>query len=206
MKRLVSARIPTNYGPFVIVAFGRENEESNPHLAFVHESLWSHGHSSIPEGTAVPVRIHSECMTGDVFGSKRCECGPQLNHALQVLGSDSTPGILLYLRQEGRGIGLVNKLKAYNIQENEGLDTFEANRVLGHADDERDYSDAVQILKDLRIDTVHLLTNNPEKMSALESGGIHVMQRMPIVIPSNLENAAYLEAKRKSGHWLDEEG
>lgn len=203
MKRLVSAHIPTQFGPFVILAFGK-SEESNPHLAFVHESLWSSGDSSIPEGFTVPVRIHSECMTGDVFGSKRCECGPQLNHALQLLGSDTTPGILLYLRQEGRGIGLVNKLRAYNVQDKEGLDTFEANRVLGHADDERNYSDAVSILQELRIDAVRLLTNNPEKMSALEEGGIDVIERIPIVIPSTIENAAYLEAKRKSGHWLDE--
>jgi GTP cyclohydrolase II len=145
------------------------------------------------------VRLHSECLTGDVFGSLKCDCGPQLREALRIIG-DSGGGILLYLRQEGRGIGLANKLRAYALQDR-GLDTVDANERLGFADDERDYAHAAAMLRALGADTVRLLTNNPRKVAALEAAGIAVAERVPHHMPTNPHNADYLDVKRRrSGH------
>jgi len=147
------------------------------------------------------VRMHSECLTGDVFGSLKCDCGPQLHTALHLIGKEGG-GVLLYLRQEGRGIGLANKLRAYALQDR-GLDTVEANQRLGFADDERDYADAAAMLHALGIDRVRLLTNNPAKAEALSAAGIEVVERVAHHMPSNPHNADYLAVKRsKSGHLL----
>jgi GTP cyclohydrolase II len=151
---------------------------------------------------SVPVvRLHSECLTGDVLGSLKCDCGPQLHHGLQQI-SDAPWGILLYLRQEGRGIGLVNKLRAYALQD-QGFDTVDANIRLGFAVDARDFGVAAQMLKLLSVDQVRLLTNNPTKVSGLEAAGIAVTQRLPLAVPANPHNAHYLETKRdRTGHKL----
>ena len=145
------------------------------------------------------VRLHSECLTGDVFGSLKCDCGPQLKEALRILGAEGG-GVLLYLRQEGRGIGLANKLRAYSLQDR-GLDTVDANRRLGFADDERDYGMAAAMLRALGIDRVRLLTNNPNKVAGLEHEGIGIVERVAHHMPTNPHNAEYLATKRKrSGH------
>jgi GTP cyclohydrolase II len=146
------------------------------------------------------VRLHSECLTGDVFGSLKCDCGPQLKEALRILG-ESGGGVLLYLRQEGRGIGLANKLRAYALQDR-GLDTVDANRRLGFADDERGYGMAAAMLRALGIDAVKLLTNNPAKVLGLEREGIHVIERVSHHMPTNPHNADYIATKKKrSGHF-----
>jgi GTP cyclohydrolase II len=145
------------------------------------------------------VRLHSECLTGDVFGSLKCDCGLQLKEALRIIG-DAGGGVLLYLRQEGRGIGLANKLRAYALQDR-GLDTVEANRRLGFADDERDYAQGAAMLRALGVDRVRLLTNNPAKVAGLEKAGVAVAERVAHHMPANPHNADYLAAKReKSGH------
>jgi GTP cyclohydrolase II len=145
------------------------------------------------------IRLHSECLTGDVFGSLKCDCGPQLREALNILGA-AGGGVLLYLRQEGRGIGLANKLRAYALQDR-GLDTVDANRRLGFADDERNYGMAAAMLRALGIDKVRLLTNNPNKLAGLEHEGIEVVERVAHHMPTNPHNADYLATKRKrSGH------
>jgi GTP cyclohydrolase II len=147
------------------------------------------------------VRLHSECLTGDVFGSLKCDCGPQLKEALRIIG-DSGGGVLLYLRQEGRGIGLANKIRAYALQDR-GLDTVDANRRLGFADDERDYGHAAAMLRALGIERIRLLTNNPAKVAGLEAAGIAVAERVAHQMPANPHNADYLATKRKrSGHLL----
>jgi GTP cyclohydrolase II len=152
-----------------------------------------------PGGAPPLVRLHSECLTGDVFGSLKCDCGPQLRAALDLIES-AGGGILLYLRQEGRGIGLANKLRAYALQDR-GLDTVEANRRLGFADDARDYGIAAAMLRALGVESVRLLTNNPAKMRGLADAGIRVVERVGHHMPTNPHNADYLEVKRrKSGH------
>jgi 3,4-dihydroxy 2-butanone 4-phosphate synthase/GTP cyclohydrolase II len=143
----------------------------------------------------VIVRVHSECFTGDVLGSVRCDCGEQLERAMQMI-AQAGRGVILYLRQEGRGIGLLDKLRAYNLQD-EGLDTVEANIRLGHQPDERDYTVAALMLKDLRIRSVNLITNNPKKISELRGLGVLVQQRMPIEVPPRPENLHYLRTKAK---------
>lgn len=152
-------------------------------------------------GKAPLVRLHSECLTGDVFGSLKCDCGPQLKEALRTIG-DAGGGVLLYLRQEGRGIGLANKIRAYSLQDR-GLDTVDANRRLGFADDERDYGHAAAMLRALGIDEVRLLTNNPDTVAGLEFAGIKVAERVAHQMPANPHNADYLAVKKKrSGHLL----
>ena len=152
-----------------------------------------------PAGQPPLVRLHSECLTGDVFGSLKCDCGPQLKEALRIIG-EAGGGVLLYLRQEGRGIGLANKLRAYALQDR-GLDTVDSNARLGFADDERNYAHAAAMLRALGIDAVRLLTNNPAKVEWLEAAGIQVAERVPHQMPANPHNADYLETKRrKSGH------
>lgn len=193
MKRLVESRLPTQWGAFQVFAYGMDGDLW-PHLALVQDALQPGEH-------VVDVRVHSECMTGDVFGSVRCECGEQLHAALQQFGKHG--GICVYLRQEGRGIGLVEKLRAYGLQD-QGLDTFAANRALGHADDERDYSDAVTILQDLGVKRLRLWTNNPDKARALQAAGLEVVACVPLEVPAREENRAYLQAKQiQKGHFLN---
>ena len=177
--------------PTHIVAF-RASDDGEEHVALVVGAFG---------GEPPLVRLHSECLTGDVFGSLKCDCGPQLNEALRIIGA-AGGGILLYLRQEGRGIGLANKLRAYALQDR-GLDTVDANRRLGFADDERDYGHAAAMLRALGIDRVRLLTNNPDKVEGLEAAGIAVTERVTHQMPANPHNADYLATKRKkSGHLL----
>jgi len=177
--------------PTQIVAF-RASDDGQEHVALVIGAF---------AGKPPLVRLHSECLTGDVFGSLKCDCGPQLKEALRIIG-EAGGGVLLYLRQEGRGIGLANKLRAYALQDR-GLDTVDANRRLGFADDERDYGHAAAMLRALGIDRVRLLTNNPDKVSGLERAGIAVAERVAHQMPANPHNADYLATKRKrSGHLL----
>jgi GTP cyclohydrolase II len=190
------AELPSRFGRFRIVAFWN-NRDAKEHLAMVHGDVLGAGE--------VPTRLHSECLTGDVMGSLRCDCRDQLETALRQLGQMER-GLLLYLRQEGRGIGLTNKIRAYALQD-EGLDTVDANLALGFRDDERDYSVAAHILRSLDVRSVRLLTNNPKKIRELEQHGIQVADRIPHVMPPNEHNRFYLETKaRRSGHWIDFDG
>ena len=191
MDKLAEARLPVPNAQFTMIAFGEEGD-LHPHIALV---------SSSSDGAAVPlVRVHSECMTGDVFGSTRCDCGQQLDLSLDQIGAEG--GCLIYLRQEGRGIGLVEKLKAYNLQD-EGMDTIEANEALGHQADARSFDVAAEILRTLGMLEVRLLTNNPKKVKELEENGIRVVKREPVVIKPVKENEAYLAVKKAAmGHWL----
>ena len=175
--------------PTQIIAF-RASDDGQEHVAL---AIGAFG------GKPPLVRLHSECLTGDVFGSLKCDCGPQLKQALRIIGAEGG-GVLLYLRQEGRGIGLANKLRAYALQDR-GLDTVEANRRLGFADDERDYAHAAAMLRALGIDRVRLLTNNPAKVEGLRAAGIEVVERVAHHMPANPHNADYLATKhQKSGH------
>ena len=189
---LARAKLPLDdMPPTQIVAF-RASDDGQEHVALVVGAFG---------GKPPLVRLHSECLTGDVFGSLKCDCGPQLKEALRIIGK-SGGGVLLYLRQEGRGIGLANKIRAYALQDR-GLDTVDANQRLGFADDERDYGHAAAMLRALGIDTVRLLTNNPSKVEGLEAAGIKVAERVPHHMPANPHNADYLATKRKkSGHLL----
>lgn len=192
MQRQVQAFLPTDWGNFNIIAYATSPDDLTPHVALVHENL----DTSQP----VLVRIHSECMTGDVFHSRRCDCGEQLDRALELATEQG--GVVIYLRQEGRGIGLINKLKAYNLQDT-GFDTATANTHLGFEVDARQYGLAVDILHDLGIRQIRLLTNNPLKIEALENAGIEVISREPLIIEPKKENAAYLRTKRElMGHLL----
>lgn len=146
------------------------------------------------------VRLHSECLTGDVFASQKCDCGPQLNEAIDVMARKG--GVILYLRQEGRGIGLYNKLDAYALQNDQGLDTFEANKAIGHALDPRDYRSAALMLGALKATTIQLLTNNPDKKDQLERNGVTVARMIPTGLHKSAHNENYLTAKRKAGHTL----
>ena len=189
---LARAKLPLDdMPPTQIVAF-RASDDGQEHVALVVGAFG---------GKPPLVRLHSECLTGDVFGSLKCDCGPQLKEALNIIGN-SGGGVLLYLRQEGRGIGLANKIRAYSLQDR-GLDTVDANQRLGFADDERDYGHAAAMLRALGIDEVRLLTNNPGKVAGLEAAGIKVAERVPHHMPANPHNADYLATKRKkSGHLL----
>ena len=192
VERTTTVRLPTSYGEFSAVAF-RELLTGKHHIALVK------GHVDGAED--VLVRVHSECLTGDVFHSLRCDCGEQLDQALARIGAEEC-GVLLYMTQEGRGIGLLNKLKAYELQEN-GLDTVEANLELGFPPDLREYGIGSQILADLGLTTIRILTNNPRKITGIEAFGLKVVEQVPIEVPPNDENQRYLEAKRnKLGHRL----
>ena len=192
VERTVSVRLPTEFGEFTAVAF-RELLTGKPHVALVNGDL---------EGAEnVLVRVHSECLTGDVFHSLRCDCGAQLELALQRIASEAR-GVLLYMSQEGRGIGLLSKLQAYELQES-GLDTVEANLELGYPADAREWGIGNQILADLGLTTIKILTNNPKKLTGLEGYGLTVTEQLPIEVPPNPENERYLSAKReKLGHRL----
>ena len=192
IERIVSVRLPTEYGAFTAVAF-RELLSGKPHVALVK------GDVTLPGD--VLVRVHSECLTGDVFHSLRCDCGEQLDLALRRIEAESR-GVLLYMSQEGRGIGLLNKLRAYELQEN-GLDTVEANVELGFPVDARDFGIGYQILADLGLTSIRLLTNNPKKIIGADAYGLEVVEQVPIEVPPNAENRRYLETKReKLGHRL----
>jgi 3,4-dihydroxy 2-butanone 4-phosphate synthase/GTP cyclohydrolase II len=192
VESTVTTRLPTAYGDFTAIAF-RERLSGKTHLALVR--------GEVQGAENVLVRVHSECLTGDVFHSLRCDCGEQLELALERIASEER-GVLLYMAQEGRGIGLLNKLKAYELQE-EGLDTVEANLRLGFPADARDYGIGNQILAELGLTTIRLLTNNPKKIVGIEGFGLKVVDQVPIEIPPNAENRRYLEAKRaKLGHRL----
>jgi GTP cyclohydrolase II len=184
------AKLPLDDMPDTQIVAFRASDDGQEHVALL---------IGAPGGKPPLVRLHSECLTGDVFGSLKCDCGPQLREALKIIGG-AGGGVLLYLRQEGRGIGLANKLRAYALQDR-GLDTVDANRRLGFADDERDYAHAAAILLALGISEVRLLTNNPAKVRGLEAAGIKVVERVPHRMPANPHNADYLATKRKkSGH------
>jgi 3,4-dihydroxy 2-butanone 4-phosphate synthase/GTP cyclohydrolase II len=192
VERVVSVRLPTEYGEFQAVAY-RELLTGKQHLALVK--------GAVAGKKDVLVRVHSECLTGDVFHSLRCDCGEQLEQALAQIGGEDS-GVLLYMAQEGRGIGLLNKLRAYGLQER-GLDTVEANVELGFPADSREYGIGYQILSDLGLSAIRLLTNNPRKMEGIESYGLRVVEQVPIEVPPNDENRGYLAAKReKLGHTL----
>jgi 3,4-dihydroxy 2-butanone 4-phosphate synthase/GTP cyclohydrolase II len=192
VERTTSVRLPTAYGEFTAVAF-RELLTGKHHIALVK--------GRVDGAEDVLVRVHSECLTGDVFHSLRCDCGEQLDHALARIGAEER-GVLLYMTQEGRGIGLLNKLKAYELQEN-GLDTVEANLELGFPPDLREYGIGSQILADLGLSTIRILTNNPRKITGIEAFGLKVVEQVPIEVRPNDENQRYLEAKRdKLGHRL----
>jgi len=190
IKREVDVELPTERGDFRMIAYTQTNT-GQPHLALV-KGEWQQDES-------VLVRVHSSCLTGDIFGSCRCECGPQLHAAMDLIEKEGK-GIIVYMNQEGRGIGLLNKLKAYKLQE-EGLDTVQANEKLGFKMDERDYGVGAQIIRDLGVSKIKLMTNNPTKRAGLIGYGLEIVENVPIVIPSNPHNEFYLATKRdKMGH------
>ncbi|MCB9283763.1 MAG: GTP cyclohydrolase II [Lewinellaceae bacterium] len=192
MKRQAEAIIPTPWGVFSMIAFSEDHGDIMPHLALVHERM--------DRTKPVLVRIHSECLTGDLFGSLRCDCGEQLIRSMELAAEQG--GVVIYLRQEGRGIGLINKLKAYTLQD-QGLNTLDANSHLGLEVDGRHYEVAIEIMKDLGIEAVHLLTNNPAKLEAVERSGVRLVSRVPIIIKPKKENWKYLKAKQElMGHFL----
>jgi GTP cyclohydrolase II len=187
------AELPSRFGQFHIVAF-YQNKDDKEHVAIVR--------GDVTDSENVPVRVHSECLTGDVMGSLRCDCRDQLESALTMIGK-MEKGILLYMRQEGRGIGLVNKIRAYGLQEH-GYDTVQANLALGFRDDERDYSIAAHMLDSLKVKSINLITNNPKKIVNLTCHGIVVNGRIPHIMEPNDYNRFYLETKAiKSGHLID---
>ncbi len=190
--RLVGlAELPSRFGQFQVAAF-HNNFDNLDHAAFLAGDAYG--------AENVPVRLHSECLTGDVAGSLRCDCREQLEAALGYIGQQNF-GLLLYLRQEGRGIGLSNKIKAYALQE-EGLDTFDANRALGFREDERDYRIAAHMLSSLNVRSIKLLTNNPKKIKQLTDLGINVVERIPLIVQPNEFNRKYLETKARRGAHL----
>lgn len=191
VQRIACARIPTEWGEFQLCLY-TNNRDEKEHLAVIYGDI-----TGQPD---LLVRVHSECFTGDVLGSKRCDCGEQLELAMRLIVM-AERGVLLYLRQEGRGIGLAEKLRAYNLQD-EGYDTVDANILLGHQADMRDYGVAVAILRDLEVPSIRLLTNNPAKIKGLEKYGLKVNGRVPLQIPANPENKKYLKTKAKRMHHL----
>ena len=191
----VIAQLPTKYGTFE--AHGYVDQRSGEH----HVALVK---GDIADGEPVLCRVHSECLTGDTFGSLRCDCGQQLDKAMKMIAENGS-GVLLYMRQEGRGIGLVNKLKAYHLQDN-GMDTLDANLALGFQGDLREYYIGAQILRDLGIKSLHLLTNNPDKVYQLEDYGMKISSRVPIEIEANPYDSFYLKTKKdRMGHILNME-
>ena len=192
--RLVAvADLPTRFGAYQVAAFWNEHDRRD-HAAFVHGNIF--------ERERVPVRIHSECLTGDAIGSLRCDCRDQLIASLERIAREEA-GVVLYLRQEGRGIGFANKIRAYQLQD-AGFDTVQANEALGFRPDERDYGFAAHMLASLHIRSIEILTNNPAKVEDLRRHGVTIVGRIPLVIPPNELNRHYLATKqRKMGHWLD---
>ncbi|MDD2689380.1 MAG: bifunctional 3,4-dihydroxy-2-butanone-4-phosphate synthase/GTP cyclohydrolase II [Candidatus Omnitrophica bacterium] len=192
IERVTQTLLPTDFGNFKLILY-RDLTNNKIHVALVMGEL---------SGSQVLVRVHSECLTGDVFGSLRCDCGRQLNKAMQIIGKDNK-GVILYMNQEGRGIGLVDKIRAYSLQD-KGLDTVEANEALGHKPDLRNYGIGAQILVDLGVKHIRLLTNNPRKIVGLEGYGLVVVERVPLEIEPNPINYQYLKTKKeKLGHNLN---
>ena len=195
VRRVVTTKLPTEFGEFQLLLYETSIDERQ-HVALVK--------GRVDDGAPTMVRVHSQCLTGEVFHSVRCDCGPQLRRALEKIAAVGR-GVVLYISQEGRGIGLANKLKAYALQD-QGLDTVEANQALGFEPDLRDYGIGAQILVDLGLKELLLLTNNPRKIVGLEGYGLRIVERLPIEIPARPENANYLAVKReKLGHWLNGE-
>ena len=196
VERVTMTDMPTKFGEFKAYSYISKITHEN-HLALVK--------GNITDGKPVLVRVHSECLTGDVFGSLRCDCGEQLNDAMKLIAKEGR-GVFLYMRQEGRGIGFVNKMKAYSLQDG-GLDTVEANKALGFPADLRDYGTGAEILADLGIKKIRLLTNNPKKVSGIEGFGMEIIERVPIQVRSNSRNIRYLKTKKeKLGHMLSFDG
>jgi len=190
------ADLPSRFGDFHIAAF-YNNRDAKEHLAIFNGDIFG--------SEDVPVRVHSECLTGDAIGSLRCDCRDQLEAALITIGQ-MEKGIVLYMRQEGRGIGLINKVRAYGLQDH-GYDTVEANLSLGFRDDEREYSSAAHMLFSLKVKSIQLMTNNPKKVEDLTKHGVVVTKRIPHILPPNKYNRFYLETKaEKSGHLIDFQG
>ncbi|MFO0814549.1 MAG: bifunctional 3,4-dihydroxy-2-butanone-4-phosphate synthase/GTP cyclohydrolase II [Gemmatales bacterium] len=204
IKRELSVDLPSQYGRFRLFAYSSV-VDPEPHLAICAGGLGEIDPTTgqVPvQQNPVLVRIHSECLTGDILGSQLCDCGPQLHHALTQIAAEGQ-GVLLYMRQEGRGIGLLNKLKAYSLQQEKGLDTVEANRALGFPADLRHYGIGAQILADLGIRNIRLLTNNPKKVVGVEGFGLRIVERVPIQMPAGQHNERYLRVKKeKLGHLL----
>ena len=195
VKLAAIADLPSRFGEFQVAAFSN-NIDGEEHAAFLHGDVCG--------ADEVLVRLHSECLTGDVAGSLRCDCRDQLETALRRVAAEDR-GIVLYLRQEGRGIGLVNKIRAYGLQDH-GLDTVEANLALGFADDEREYAVAAHMLDTLGVKSIRLMTNNPDKVAQLEALGVKITERVPHVMTPNEYNRDYLRTKaEKSGHLIDPE-
>jgi GTP cyclohydrolase II len=196
VKIAAIAELPSRFGQFHIFAF-YNNKDGKEHVAIVHGDVF--------DAEDVPVRVHSECLTGDALGSLRCDCRDQLESALTMIGKMER-GIVLYMRQEGRGIGLINKLRAYGLQEH-GYDTVDANLALGFRDDEREYSVAAHMLMSMHVNSIQLITNNPRKIEDLTKNGVIVNGRIPHVMQPNEYNRFYLETKAiKSGHLIDLQG
>ena len=195
VQKVAQAKLPTRFGEFIAMAY-KSSVDANEHVALVK--------GDISGDSPVLVRVHSECLTGDVFGSLRCDCGDQIGLAMQKMDEEGK-GVFLYMRQEGRGIGFHNKIRAYALQD-QGMDTVEANIALGFPPDLRDYGIGAQILVDLGLHNIRLLTNNPKKVVGLESYGLKIVETMPLIAPSNPYNIHYLETKQKKlGHILDVE-
>ena len=204
IRREVEIDLPLDAGVFHLVAY-TSVVDSQPHVALCYGGVGKLDEQGMPilHDEPVLVRVHSECLTGDVFGSLRCDCGPQLQTALQAV-VQAGKGAVIYVRQEGRGIGLVNKLKAYQLQIEQGMDTVEANLHLGFEADRRDYGIGNQILRDLGLQKLRLMTNNPRKIYGLEGFGLEIVERVPLEIPSCEHSQKYLRTKRdKLGHMLD---
>lgn len=190
------ACLPTAWGEFVIHGF-EEPDTGREHVALVM--------GEFNDDAPVLTRVHSECLTGDALYSRRCDCGPQLEAAMRRIG-EAGRGVIVYLRQEGRGIGLLNKIRAYGVQDLEGADTVEANEALGFAADDRDYTVAADMLRSLGVSRVRLLTNNPQKIAGLTGAGIEIVERLPLLAGRNPHNHAYLETKAaKFGHLFEAE-
>jgi len=204
IKRELAVKLPTKHGEFDMIAY-TSVVDAEPHLALCYGGVGMEAGGCMPVQTEpVLVRIHSQCLTGDIFESKLCDCGSQLHHAMQQV-AQAGKGVLLYMRQEGRGIGLLSKLQAYRLQQEEGLDTVEANQRLGFSADLRHYGIGAQILFDLGVRQIRLLTNNPRKVVGLDGYGLRIVERVPIQMPVGEENRRYLQTKRdKLGHLLDD--
>ena len=195
LKIQAEAQVPTDYGNFRMIAFSEDESNWMPHMAIIAENT--------DFSQPVNVRFHSECITGEVFHSKKCECGQQLDRAMKFIHENG--GIIIYLRQEGRNIGIINKLKAYSLQER-GFDTVEANLKLGLPADDRDFSEAIEILNILGVKEINLLTNNPAKIKIVEDSNIHLNKRIPLQITSTSESESYLKVKKDYfGHLLEDE-